>query len=356
MPGWGMFIEDKNINKQTEETTESYQNNKNEIVYLSKTKEGEHHAESLFIYNILLRLHMKLLDDNPKEKNKQEINKKDEEKVNQHPHSISNQEKDLGEKTEIKQLHKDEKKINEKFPLITKNEKDLAGIKEKIEEVKQLHNSKEKDMSKIQDKEVNNIITFPKSVKEQNESNKKEEMKEKERKSETPKRRTRSRTTSNPKKNLKDNNANQKDSETQKNNNIKVMQNNKSDDRKMSDLTIQKKSKDIYVEKHYETQKEEETKFLNNCKKISGVFFIYTFSQPCWNCLDNYILLLNTFSKIKFHIYFSNYEKGEKKQIPRRLEFSSRFKIKQIFPHKRYQNLSTLLFHNCFSYLKKVTH
>ena len=96
-------------------------------------------------------------------------------------------------------------------------------------------------MSKIQDKEVNNIITFPKSVKEQNESNKKEEMKEKERKSETPKRRTRSRTTSNPKKNLKDNNANQKDSETQKNNNIKVMQNNKSDDRKMSDLTIQKK-------------------------------------------------------------------------------------------------------------------
>lgn len=37
---------------------------------LSKTKEGEHHAESLFIYNILLRLHMKLLDDNPKEKNK----------------------------------------------------------------------------------------------------------------------------------------------------------------------------------------------------------------------------------------------------------------------------------------------
>lgn len=131
MPGWGMFIEDKNINKQTEETTESYQNNKNEIVYLSKTKEGEHHAESLFIYNILLRLHMKLLDDNPKEKNKQEINKKDEEKVNQHPHSISNQEKDLGEKTEIKQLHKDEKKINEKFPLITKNEKDLAGIKEK---------------------------------------------------------------------------------------------------------------------------------------------------------------------------------------------------------------------------------
>ena len=78
--------------------------------------------------------------------------------------------------------------------------------------------------------------------------------------------------TSNPKKNLKDNNANQKDSETQKNNNIKVMQNNKSDDRKMSDLTIQKKSKDIYVEKHYETQKEEETRFLNNCKKISGVF------------------------------------------------------------------------------------